>query len=67
MTSLHLAVLCRFARINQVMDNIALLAEDIQSVQGLNRQITPFIGASVIVGKGAMIVCLNSLYPVRKQ
>jgi len=64
MTSLNHTILCRFARVNKIMNNIVLCTETIQRMKRLYRHITAFIRTKVVVCEGGVIVSLDGLYCV---
>src|SRR3989338_7359985 len=67
MTSLHYAVLRRFSRINEVMDDIILGATPIKCMELSRRKIFSFICACISIGKYKAIICFHRLDDVVKS
>ena len=64
MASLHRTILCRFTRVNKIMNNIVLCTETIQRMKRLYRHITAFIRTKIVVCEAGVIVSLDGLYCV---
>jgi len=61
-TSLNSTILCRFTRINKIMNNIVLCTETIQCMKRLYCHITAFIRTKIVVCESGVIVSLDGLY-----
>ena len=61
MTSFHCAILGRFARVNQIVNNAVFGAETIERVDDFHGLVAPFVGAGVVVGENTAIVSLHGL------
>ena len=65
-TSFHCSILSRFPRVNQLVNDIVLLAEDVQRMNCFNGHIPSFSHTGVVVGENRSIVRFNRLYFVFK-
>lgn len=64
MRAFHLPVLCRFARVDEVVDYAVLGTEPVEGVQGLHGSVASSVDARVVIGERGVIIGLNYLYGV---
>ena len=64
--SLYLSILGRLPRIDEVMNDALIPTENIQGMDGLHGQITPFVCPEVVVREDTPIIRLHSPNPMRE-
>ena len=67
MASFNLAILGRFARVNEIVDDIVFLTKNIQGMQSRIKRVRAFQVAGVSVGEIAAVVRLNGSYSKRSN